>query len=105
LVHTINVCFFGIVDEWLKQYFQEELGREFGITLIRLKKHLQNRRVGILIDNLEPVLDKHGKFIQNHSRYLELLKILADTTVQSFTIITSRECLFDDRIDVVYYYY
>ncbi|MFN6219357.1 MAG: tetratricopeptide repeat protein, partial [Aphanizomenon sp.] len=48
---------------------------------------------------------KHGKFIQNHSRYLELLKILADTTVQSFTIITSRECLFDDRIDVVYHYY
>jgi hypothetical protein len=105
LVHTINVCFFGIVDEWLKQYFQEEPGREFGITLIRLNKHLQNRRVGILIDNLEPVLDKHGKFIQNHSRYLELLKILADTTVQSFTIITSRECLFDDRIDVVYHYY
>lgn len=95
----------SIVDEWLKQYFQEEPGREFGITLIRLKKHLQNRRVGILIDNLEPVLDKHGKFIQNHSRYLELLKILADTTVQSFTIITSRECLFDDRIDVVYHYY
>jgi hypothetical protein len=95
----------SIVDEWLKQYFQEEPGREFGITLIRLKKHLQNRRVGILIDNLEPVIDKYGKFIQNHSRYLELLKILADATVQSFTIITSRECLFDDRIDVIYHYY
>ena len=95
----------SIVEEWLKQYFQEEPGREFGITLIRLKKHLQNRRVGILIDNLEPALDKHGKFIQNHSRYLELLKILADATVQSFTIITSRECLFDDRIDVIYHYY
>ena len=95
----------SIVDEWLKQYFQEEPGREFGITLIRLKKHLQNRRVGILIDNLEPVIDKYGKFIQNHSRYLELLKILADATVQSFTIVTSRECLFDDRIDVIYHYY
>jgi len=95
----------SIVDEWLKQYFQEEPGREFGITLIRLKKHLQNRRVGILIDNLEPAIDKHGKFIQNHSRYLELFKVLADATVQSFTIITSRECLFDDRIDVIYHYY
>ncbi|MDD1434361.1 ATP-binding protein [Dolichospermum sp. ST_sed6] len=95
----------SIVEEWLKQYFQEEPGREFGITLIRLKKHLQNRRVGILIDNLEPALNKHGKFIQNHSRYLELLKILADATVQSFTIITSRECLFDDQIDVIYHYY
>lgn len=95
----------SVVEEWLKQYFQEEPGREFGITLIRLKKHLQNRQVGILIDGLEPALDKHGKFIQNHSRYLELFRILADATVQSFTIITSRECLFDDRIDLVYHYY
>lgn len=95
----------SVVEEWLKQYFQEEPGREFGITLIRLKKHLQNRQVGILIDGLEPALDKHGKFIQNHSRYLELFSVLADATVQSFTIITSRECLFDDRIDLVYHYY
>ena len=95
----------SVVEEWLKQYFQEEPGREFGITLIRLKKHLQNRQVGILIDGLEPALDKHGKFIQNHSRYLELFRVLADATVQSFTIITSRERLFDDRIDIIYHYY
>ena len=95
----------SVVEEWLKQYFQEEPGREFGITLIRLKKHLQNRQVGILIDGLEPALDKHGKFIQNHSRYLELFRVLADVTVESFTIITSRERLFDDRIDIIYHYY
>lgn len=95
----------SIVEEWLKQYFEEEPGREFGITLARLKKHLQNRQVGILIDNLEPALDKHGRFIQNHSRYLELFRVLADATVQSFTIITSRERLFDDRIDIIYHYY
>jgi tetratricopeptide (TPR) repeat protein len=95
----------SVVEEWLKQYFEEEPGREFGITLARLKKHLQNRQVGILIDGLEPALDKHGKFIQNHSRYLELFRVLADATVQSFTIITSRERLFDDRIDIIYHYY
>ena len=95
----------SVVEEWLKQYFEEEPGREFGITLARLKKHLQNRQVGILIDSLEPALDKHGRFIQNHSRYLELFRVLADATVQSFTIITSRERLFDDRIDIIYHYY
>jgi tetratricopeptide (TPR) repeat protein len=95
----------SVVEEWLKQYFEEEPGREFGITLARLKKHLQNRQVGILIDSLESALDKHGRFIQNHSRYLELFRVLADATVQSFTIITSRECLFDDRIDIIYHYY
>ncbi|MBS9392104.1 MAG: ATP-binding protein [Dolichospermum sp. LBC05a] len=42
----------SVVEEWLKQYFEEEPGREFGITLARLKKHLQNRQVGILIDSL-----------------------------------------------------
>ena len=95
----------SVVEEWLKQYFEEEPGREFGITLARLKKHLQNRQVGILIDSLEPALDKHGRFIQNHSLYLELFRVLADATVQSFTIITSRERLFDDRIDIIYHYY
>ncbi|MBO1064464.1 tetratricopeptide repeat protein [Dolichospermum flos-aquae] len=95
----------SVVEEWLKQYFEEEPGREFGITLARLKKHLQNRQVGILIDSLESALDKHGRFIQNHSRYLELFRVLADATVQSFTIITSRERLFDDRIDIIYHYY
>ena len=95
----------SVVEEWLQQYFGQEPGREFGITLARLKKHLQNRQVGILIDNLEPALDKHGRFIQNHSLYLELFRVLADVTVQSFTIITSREHLFDDRVDIIYHYY
>jgi hypothetical protein len=95
----------SVVEEWLQQYFEQEPGREFGIALARLKKHLQNRQVGILIDNLEPALDKHGRFIQNYSRYLELFRVLADATVQSFTIITSRECLFDDRVDIIYHYY
>lgn len=83
----------SVIEEWLKQDFHEEPGREFGITLGRLKRQLQTRRVGVLIDNLEPALDKQGRFIEPHRRYVELLRVLADSTVQSVTLITSREPL------------
>ncbi|MDB9513360.1 tetratricopeptide repeat protein [Kamptonema animale CS-326] len=83
----------SVIEEWLKRDFQEEPGREFGVTLGRLKRQLQTRRVGILIDNLEPALDGQGRFIEPHRRYVELLRVLADSSVQSVTLITSREPL------------
>lgn len=83
----------SVIEEWLKQDFQEEPGREFGVTLARLKRQLQTRRVGVLIDNLEPALDGQGRFIEPHRRYVELLRVLADSSVQSVTLITSREPL------------
>ncbi|WP_414549864.1 NB-ARC domain-containing protein [Anabaena sp. CCY 0017] len=89
----------SVVEEWLKQDFQEEPGREFGITLIRLRRQLQTRKVGILIDNLEPALDQQGRFIEKHSLYVELLRVLADSSVQSITLITSRERLSDERVN------
>nr|WP_242033215.1 tetratricopeptide repeat protein [Coleofasciculus sp. FACHB-129] len=92
----------SVIEEWLKQDFQEEPGREFGVTLGRLKRQLQTRRVGVLIDNLEPALDKQGKFIEPHRRYVELLRVLADSTVQSVTLITSREPL-GECVDVASY--
>ena len=92
----------SVIEEWLKQDFQEEPGREFGVTLGRLKRQLQTRRIGILIDNLEPALDKQGKFIEKHRRYVELLRVLADSTVQSVTLITSREPLAE-CVDVANY--
>ncbi|MBE9198133.1 MULTISPECIES: tetratricopeptide repeat protein [unclassified Nodularia (in: cyanobacteria)] len=94
----------SIVEEWLKQDFQEEPGREFGITLTRLRRQLQTRKVGILIDNLEPALDKQGRFIEKHSLYVELLRVLADSSVQSVTLITSRERLSDERVNGIYSY-
>ncbi len=81
------------IEELLKKDFQEEPGREFGITLARLKRQLQTRRVGVLIDNLEPALDGQGRFIEPHRRYVELLRVLADSSLQSVTLITSREPL------------
>lgn len=83
----------SVIEEWLKREFQEEPGREFGVTLGRLKRQLQTRRVGILIDNLEPALDGQGRFIEPHRRYGELLRVLADSSVKSVTLITSREPL------------
>ncbi|HAZ49348.1 MAG TPA: hypothetical protein DDW76_32755 [Cyanobacteria bacterium UBA11369] len=93
----------SVVEEWLKRDFEEEPGREFGVMLTRLKRQLQNRRVGVLIDNLEPALDKQGRFIEPHRRYVELLRVLGDSTVQSVTLITSRDRLCDDGVNVEHY--
>jgi tetratricopeptide (TPR) repeat protein len=93
----------SILEEWLKKDFHEEPGREFGITLGRLKRHLETRKIGILIDNLEPALDKQGKLITNHRRYVELLRVLADLKVKSVTLITSRDRLCESDLTVCHY--
>ena len=85
----------GVLEEWLRRYFDEEPGREFGVTLERLRQKLRdpNQKIGILIDNLEPALDQSGKFIEPHRRYVELIRVLSDRAAQSVTLITSRERL------------
>jgi tetratricopeptide (TPR) repeat protein len=93
----------SVLEEWLQQNFQQQPGREFGVTLGRLKRHLQEHRLGILIDNLEPSLDPQGRFIAPHRRYLELLRILADQQVQSVTLITSRDRLCEADLNLEHY--
>ncbi len=93
----------SVVEEWLQQYFQQEPGREFGVTLGRLKRHLQAGRVGILIDNLEPGLDPQGRLIAPHRLYLELLRVLADWQAKSVTLITSRDRLCEPDLTVEHY--
>ena len=93
----------SVVEEWLTKDLHEEPGREFGVTLGRLKRHLKNRPIGILIDNLEPALDKDGKLIEPHRRYVELLRVLADRRVESVTVITSRDRLCEPDIAVQHY--
>src|SRR6476661_1117182 len=83
----------NVIKEWLKRDFGEEPDREFGVMLGRFKRQLQTHKVGVLIDNLEPALDGQGRFIEPHRRYVELLRVLADYSVQSVTLITSREPL------------
>lgn len=92
-----------VVEEWLRQDFNQEPGREFGITLGRLKRHLQTQQIGILIDNLEPALDGHGRLIHPQRRYLELLRVLTDWRVCSMTLITSRDRLCEPAITVEHY--
>ena len=90
----------SIVEEWLKRHFQEEPRGDFGVTLELLRQKLRdpNRRVGVLIDNLEPALDKHGKLIPTHRDYVELLRVLADPAGNCVTLITSRERLGESAV-------
>jgi len=94
----------SVVEEWLRLLDCEPV-REFGIAKERLRKHLQDRqgKIGVLIDNLEPALQK-GKFIPAHRNYVELLTVLTDPTVKSVTIITSRERLHESTIGCVEHY-
>ncbi|HEY9634479.1 MAG TPA: tetratricopeptide repeat protein [Coleofasciculaceae cyanobacterium] len=94
----------SVIEEWLKRYFDEEPGREFGVSLERLRCKLGDgsKKIGVLIDNLEPTLE-NGRFIEAHRRYAELLRILANPTVQSVTLITSRERLYEDGISIWLY--
>jgi tetratricopeptide (TPR) repeat protein len=92
-----------VVEEWLKQDFQDETGLGFGISLERLKRHLRQRRVGILIDNLEPALDAHGQFFPHHRHYVDLLSVLASPQGQSVTLVTSRDRLCEPSITLHHY--
>ncbi|MBD3882464.1 tetratricopeptide repeat protein [Phormidium tenue FACHB-886] len=92
-----------VVEEWLKQDFGQEPGSELGVSLGRLKRQLHQRRIGILIDNLEPALDLEGRLIPLHRSYVELLRVLADARVQSVTLITSRDRLCEPDLAVEHY--
>ena len=93
----------AVVEEWLQRDLKQDSTSEFGIDLTRLKRVLQQHRIGILIDNLEPALDRDGRLIPNHRNYIELLRILADAKVQSTTIITSRDRLCEAEINLEHY--
>ena len=92
-----------VVEEWLKYDLAQEPGLEFGVTLGRLKRQLHTKRIGILIDNLEPALDGKGRFIALHRNYIELLRILTDARIQCTTLITSRDRLCEPELNVTHY--
>jgi hypothetical protein len=95
----------NVVEEWLRRHFNEEPGRDFGISLERLLRKLRDPKyqIGIFIDNVETALDKNGKFIDIRRPYVELLRVLADSRVHSLTLITSREFLYEENIDIRVY--
>lgn len=94
------------VEEWLKGDLGTEPGGDFGISLERLRDKLRdpNKKIAVLIDNLEPALDNRGQVIEQHRRYVRLLQVLSDPAAKSITIITSREHLREPSIALTDYY-
>jgi tetratricopeptide (TPR) repeat protein len=92
-----------VVEEWLLQDLQIEPGREFSVTLLRLKRQLSQRKIGILIDNLEPALDGQGRIVPEHRNYIELLRILTDRQLPGITLITSRDRLCEVDLNLTHY--
>ena len=92
----------NMVEEWLRKNFNEETERDFGINLERLRRRLRDpkRRIGVLIDNLESALTGEGRFIETRRPYVDLLRVLADSSVRSVTLITSRERLYEPSVNV-----
>jgi tetratricopeptide (TPR) repeat protein len=95
----------SVVEEWLRRSLNEEPGQEFGINLERLRRRLRTapRPVGILIDNLESALDGMGRFLPSRRSYVELLRVLADSSINAVTLITSRERLHEVSVNVQLY--
>ncbi|MEH2309477.1 helix-turn-helix domain-containing protein [Nostoc sp.] len=90
------------VEDWLRvklrDYFKENPEENFMIMLEQLKSQLQIRKIGVLIDNLEPAL-RNGEFREpQHSYYVELLTVLAHHSVHSVTLITSREQIYEHTL-------
>jgi hypothetical protein len=97
----------SIVADCLKNDFNvnsvQELNGNLKLLSRKLKAKHYSQKIGILIDNLEPALDRDGKFIEKHRGYAELLKVLADSQVHSLTLITSRETLREDIYNIQQY--
>jgi tetratricopeptide (TPR) repeat protein len=89
-----------VLEDWLRG-FNLEAGPDFGVNLTRLRSYLKRRStpVGILLDNLETVLDGNGRFLKEYRRYVDLLRVLADPDLATLTLITSREDLSEAQLE------
>ncbi|MDY7013909.1 MAG: LuxR C-terminal-related transcriptional regulator [Cyanobacteriota bacterium] len=92
----------SLVEERLRK-LGEEPGREFMVSLERLREKLAEKPMGVLIDNLEPALDESNRFISQHRSYLNLFaQVLLSPQVQAVTIVTSRAPLHEG-LDIMPY--
>jgi tetratricopeptide (TPR) repeat protein len=94
----------SVLDEWFNRDFHEMSSSQFAVTLDRLRRIIKERKLAILVDNIESLLDENGKFIPDHAQYLELFSVLSDHATQSITIVTSRCRLLESRLRSVYNY-
>ena len=94
----------SVLDEWFNQDFHKMSSSQFAVNLDRLRRILKEQKLAILVDNIESLLDENGKFIPEHTQYLELFSVLSDHATQSITIVTSRCRLLESRLRSVYNY-
>jgi len=80
----------GLLEAKLTELGEESRG-EFAVLCDRLRSKLETEAYGVLVDNLEPALDGKGQLIPEHRDYVELLRVLSNPSLRSFTLITSRE--------------
>jgi tetratricopeptide (TPR) repeat protein len=92
-----------VVEEWLRQDLQTDPGREFGISLLRLKRQLSTHKIGVIIDNFEPALDRDGAIVLAQRSYVELLRVLTDRQLPGITLITSRDRLCEVDLNLIHY--
>jgi len=90
------------VSQILRKEFGEEPSRDFGINLDTFREKLVDpaNPIGVLIDDLESALDEHYRFREKLRGYDDLLVVLGDPYVRSFTLITSRRSLITPRVRV-----
>jgi len=90
------------VSQILRKEFDEEPSRDFQTNLEILREKLSDKSspIGVLIDNLQPALDANFRFLEKLRGYEDLLRILGDRDVCSFTLITSRKPLIVQRVKV-----
>ena len=93
----------GVVLRWINQHFSAEPARIFSDALEQLKAHLKahlkanpnSRKIGVLIDNVEPAIDRNGCFLAAQRDYAMLLETLADPALNCVVLLTSREPLHE----------
>lgn len=97
------------IENWLENLllynFKIKPADSFIEALEQFKRKLEDKRFGVLIDNLETALDENGKLKTEHRGYVELLfRVLNAPTVNSITLITSREKLNEAKLTFIEHY-
>ncbi|MBD2532650.1 hypothetical protein H6G97_24905 [Nostoc flagelliforme FACHB-838] len=90
------------LEDWvrakLRYDFKENPEQDFMTMMEQFKSKLQEQRIGVLIHNLEFAL-RNGEFREPHnSNYVELLTVLAHQSVQSVTLVTSCEQIYEHKV-------
>jgi len=85
-----------VLEDWM-QLLGEEPSRGFNQLLNQFDRCLRQKKILLLIDNLEPAL-KGVFFLEQFKGYQDIFRILSERGAQSLTITTTREPLNDPTV-------